>query len=51
MNRELSKEEWDEMSALKLAINDYPASVIPEKQERFTELYVRSIQSLLNKST
>jgi hypothetical protein len=50
MEMELTKEEWDEMNALKRAINDCPASVIPEKQERFTELFVRSLQSLHSKS-
>lgn len=42
----LSNDEWDEMNALKKAINDHPASVSPEKQERFTELFVRSLRSL-----
>lgn len=39
----LSKEEFDEMVALKNAINDHPASVHPKLQERFTELFVRSL--------
>jgi hypothetical protein len=39
----LTNEEWDEMNVLKQAINDYPATVHPEKMERFTELFVRSI--------
>ncbi len=43
---ELSKQEWEEMDSLRKAINDSPASVVPEKQERFTELFVRSLQSL-----
>ena len=40
----LSKEEWDELNVLRLAINENPASVHPEKQERFTELFVRSLE-------
>ena len=40
----LTDEEFDEMTALKNAINQNPASVHPEKQERFTELFVRSLE-------
>ena len=40
---ELNKEEWEELDALRKAINANPASVHPEKQERFTELFVRSL--------
>jgi len=40
---ELNKEEWEELDALRKAINVNPASVHPEKQERFTELFVRSL--------
>lgn len=43
-NSDLSKEEWDELVALKNAINDNPASVHFEKMERFTELMVRSLE-------
>ena len=39
----LSDEEWNELDSLRKAINDNPASVHPEKQERFTELFVRSL--------
>lgn len=39
----LTKEERDEMVALKNAINDNPFAVRPDKQERFTELFVRSL--------
>lgn len=39
----LSQEEWDELVALKDAINQNPASVHPEKMELFTELLVRSL--------
>lgn len=40
----LSKEEWDELVALKNAINHYPATVCPQKMEKFTELLVRSLE-------
>lgn len=40
----LTTEEWDELNALRIAINTNPASVHPEKQERFTELFVRSLE-------
>jgi len=40
----LNKEEWNEMDTLRRAINDYPASVHPDKMERFTELFVRSLE-------
>jgi len=38
----LSTEEWNELVALKEAINYNPASVHPKKMELFTELLVRS---------
>lgn len=41
---ELSTEEWDELVALKEAINYNPASVHPRKMELFTELLVKSWQ-------
>lgn len=40
---ELTQEEWNELVALKNAINDNPAAVHPEKMELFTELLVRSL--------
>lgn len=40
----LTKEEWDELVALKNAINYDPASVHYEKMERFSDLMVRSLQ-------
>lgn len=42
-NNTLSDAEWQEMVALKNAINDNPASVHPDKMELFTELFVRSL--------
>lgn len=41
---DLTTEEWNELNALRVAIHDNPASVHPEKQERFTELFVRSLE-------
>lgn len=40
----LTKEEWNELIALKEAINNNPATVHPEKMEKFTELLVRSLE-------
>lgn len=40
----LTVDEWNELNALRDAINTNPASVHPEKQERFTELFVRSLE-------
>ena len=42
-NTQLTKEEFDEMIALKNAIDYDISQVAPEKQERFTELFVRSL--------
>ena len=42
-SKELTDEEWNELVALKNAINENPASVHPEKMELFTELLVRSL--------
>ena len=49
--KELTKEEYAELVALKNAINDYPASVSPEKMELFTELLVRSWATECDKET
>jgi hypothetical protein len=40
----LTTEEWQELVALKEAINDNPATVHPQKMEKFTELLVRSLE-------
>jgi hypothetical protein len=40
----LTAEEWNELNALRLAINYDPHTVTPEKMEKFTELLVRSLQ-------
>lgn len=39
----LSQAEWDEMCALKRAIDDGPAFMASHKMERFSELFVRSL--------
>ena len=40
----LTEEEWNELNALREAINYYPHTVAPEKMEKFTELMVRSLE-------
>ena len=40
----LTDEEWNELVALKVAINENPATVHPNKMEKFTELLVRSLE-------
>jgi len=42
--QKLTDAEWNEMIALKNAINHRPSSVIPEKMEEFTEYLVRSLK-------
>ena len=39
----LSEEEWLELCSLKEAIDCYPAAVAASKMERFTELFVRTL--------
>lgn len=40
----LTKEEWDELVALKDAITWCPQTVSAEKMEKFSELLVRSLE-------
>lgn len=40
---QLTKEEWDELDALRKAINYDPYTVSPKKMEKFSELLVRSL--------
>ena len=40
----LSQEEWNELNTLKNAINQHPASVHTVKMERFTELFVKTLE-------
>lgn len=39
----ISQEEWDELYALKKVININPYSVHPDRMEKFTELYVKTL--------
>jgi hypothetical protein len=41
--KELTTEEWNELIALKDAISYNPHTVAPQSMERFTELFVRSL--------
>ena len=43
-NDKLTDAEWNEMDALRKAINQRPQSVVPEKMEAFTEYLVRSLR-------
>lgn len=43
MTQEMTKEEWKEMETLKRAITENPAAVVAHQQERFTELFVKSL--------
>lgn len=45
-NDELTDEEWNEMVALKNAINERPESVNPEEMEQFTEYLVRTMRQM-----
>ena len=40
----LTKEEWDELVALKEAITYAPQTVSAQKREKFAELMVRSLE-------
>jgi hypothetical protein len=39
----LTQEEWNELNALREAINYNPSQVCPQKMEKFTALFVRSL--------
>lgn len=39
----LNDEEWNELNALREAINYNPHTVSPDKMEKFSELLVRSL--------
>jgi hypothetical protein len=47
-NTKLTDTEYNEMVALKKAINEYPQAVVPEKLEEFAEYLVRSLKELGN---
>lgn len=39
----MTEQEWNELNALRNAINDNPAAVHPDKMELFTSLFVKSL--------
>lgn len=41
----LSSDEWNELVALKNEISYNPANVVPEKQELFTQLLIKSFET------
>ena len=43
-NSKLSDDEWNEMNALRRAINQLPQAVHPNKMEEFTQYFVRSLR-------
>ncbi len=43
-NTQLTKQEFDEMIALKNAITDLPQAISPEKMEEFVDYLVRSLK-------
>lgn len=43
MINSITTEEWKELDNLRQAISDLPTSVTPEKMEKFTELFVKSL--------
>jgi hypothetical protein len=47
-NTALTDDEYNEMVALKNAINEYPQAVAPDKMEEFAEYLVRSLKELGN---
>lgn len=44
INSDLTNEEWNELVALKDAINHNPASVNTDKMELFTALLVKTLE-------
>lgn len=39
----MTDEEWNEMDVLRKAISEQPSTVSSEKMEKFTELFVKSL--------
>ena len=39
----LTDDEWNEMNALRKVITERPQSLVPEKMEKFTELFIKSL--------
>lgn len=44
----ITKEEYEELQVLRRAINDNISSVHPDKQERFTHLFVKSLSYVVD---
>lgn len=44
--KDLTDEEWNELVALKKAINQNPFAVCPSRMERFTEYLVRTMKQM-----
>jgi hypothetical protein len=40
----LTQSEWKELNILRVAISENPGGVHPDKMERFTELFVKTIE-------
>jgi hypothetical protein len=40
----LTDDEWNEMDALRRVIAERPQALVPEKMEKFTEYFVRSLK-------
>jgi len=44
LKSDLTKDEWNELIALKNAINHSPSTVHPTKMELFTSLFVKTLE-------
>ena len=44
----MTEQEWNELNALRSAINQNPAAVHPDKMELFTTLFVKSLSYVDN---
>jgi hypothetical protein len=43
-NENLTEDEWLEMDALRKVISQRPQALVPEKMEKFSEYFVRSLK-------
>ena len=44
--KNLTDEEWLEMDALRKVISQRPQALVPEKMEKFSEYFVRSLREI-----
>jgi hypothetical protein len=51
MNTSITETEWEELVSLKKAITENPASVVPEKLELFSKLFVKTLSGKGNYTT